>query len=175
MPLETRWATLWERLSAAGDLPVVWQRLHAAYTEPHRRYHTLAHLEHCLLEFDAARELAQDPLAVEYALWFHDLHYDTHASDNEERSASEADAVLSRAGWPEERRARVRQMILDTKHAAIPASPDGTLMADVDLSILGQPRTRFEAYEREIREEYAWVPGVLFRLIRRAILGQFLR
>jgi predicted metal-dependent HD superfamily phosphohydrolase len=45
---------------------------------------------------------------------------------------------------------------------------------DVDLSILGAPPERFAEYEVQIRQEYAHVPGFLFRLKRRAILQSFL-
>jgi predicted metal-dependent HD superfamily phosphohydrolase len=44
----------------------------------------------------------------------------------------------------------------------------------VDLSILGAPEERFDEYERQIREEYAWVPRFLFRRTRCGILKGFL-
>lgn len=45
---------------------------------------------------------------------------------------------------------------------------------DVDLSILGAASERFDEYERQIRAEYAWVPGVVFRAARRKLLQGFL-
>jgi predicted metal-dependent HD superfamily phosphohydrolase len=45
---------------------------------------------------------------------------------------------------------------------------------DIDLAILGAPEARFAQYERQIRQEYAHVPELLFRVRRRAILGSFL-
>ncbi|HYQ93130.1 MAG TPA: hypothetical protein VES89_13900 [Candidatus Competibacteraceae bacterium] len=41
---------------------------------------------------------------------------------------------------------------------------------DIDLAILGAPSARFDAYERQIRQEYAWVPEALFRSHRRRFL-----
>ena len=40
------------------------------YGEPHRHYHTLAHIRHCLRQFDLAAGLMDQPDAVELALWF---------------------------------------------------------------------------------------------------------
>jgi len=45
---------------------------------------------------------------------------------------------------------------------------------DVDLSILGAAPERFDQYERQVREEYAWVPDFLSRRERKAILKEFL-
>ena len=47
-------------------------------------------------------------------------------------------------------------------------------MIDVDLAILGTPAERFDEYERQVRDEYSWVPGFLFRRKRREILTAFL-
>ncbi|HEX7899907.1 MAG TPA: N-methyl-D-aspartate receptor NMDAR2C subunit [Planctomycetota bacterium] len=138
--------------------------LKARYAEPHRRYHTLEHIEHCLAEFDPA--LAQDPEAVELAIWFHDAVYDTRRSDNEERSAAWLLELL-----PEAKRAA--ELILVTKHHQA-STPDEALLVDVDLAILGQSKERFDRYEKQIREEYAWVPGLIFRRKRRKILRGFL-
>ena len=138
--------------------------LKARYAEPHRRYHTLEHIEHCLAEFDPRQ--AREPEAVELAIWFHDAVYDTRRSDNEERSAAWLLELM-----PEAKRAA--ELILVTKHHRA-STPDEALLVDVDLAILGQPKERFDRYEQQIREEYAWVPGLIFRKKRREILRGFL-
>jgi predicted metal-dependent HD superfamily phosphohydrolase len=51
---------------------------------------------------------------------------------------------------------------------------DAEIVVDVDLSILGAAPERFEEYERQIRAEYRWVPGFLFRRKRAKILQEFL-
>jgi predicted metal-dependent HD superfamily phosphohydrolase len=63
---------------------------------------------------------------------------------------------------------------LATKHNAEPTSRDAALLVDVDLAILGAAPERFDEYERQVREEYSWVPGFLFRRKRREILEGFL-
>ncbi len=48
------------------------------------------------------------------------------------------------------------------------------LLVDIDLAILGQPRDRYEQFEHQIREEYAWVPTADFAKGRTAIPRNFL-
>jgi predicted metal-dependent HD superfamily phosphohydrolase len=61
-----------------------------------------------------------------------------------------------------------------TKHDAMPDSTDSRLLVDIDLAILGAPVERFDEYERQVRQEYSWVPDALFRRKRREILEAFL-
>ena len=137
----------------------------ASYSEPHRRYHTLQHLEECFARFDEIADLAEHPADVELALWFHDAIYDPRRRDNERRSAHWA---LSSTG-----NANVHSLVLATRHEAVPESMDENVLVDVDLWILGAAEERFEEYEGQVREEYGWVPGPIYRRKRRAILESF--
>ena len=65
-------------------------------------------------------------------------------------------------------------MILASVHRTAPDEPDTRLFADIDLAILGRPEAIFDEYERQVRQEYAWVPEALFRAGRSAILRSFL-
>ena len=47
-------------------------------------------------------------------------------------------------------------------------------MTDIDLSILGREVKRFDEYEHQIRQEYAWVPELTFIEGRFAVLKKFL-
>ena len=60
-----------------------YERITAMYAEPHRHYHNRQHIADCLTEFDHVREVAVEPDAVEFAIWFHDALYDPCAGDNE--------------------------------------------------------------------------------------------
>ena len=108
------------------------------------------------------------------ALWFHDAIYDPKAAENELRSAEWAARALAEAGVASEARARVHALVMATRHAAEAVGVDEQLLVDVDLAILGADRERFDEYEVEVREEYAWVPGPVFRHKRRGILSEFL-
>ena len=47
-------------------------------------------------------------------------------------------------------------------------------MVDIDLSILGQDEARFAEYEAQIREEYRWVPNLIFKPRRAEVFQRFL-
>jgi predicted metal-dependent HD superfamily phosphohydrolase len=142
-----------------------YEELIARYREPHRRYHTLQHLEECFARFDELADLAERPAEVELAIWFHDAIYDTKRGDNELRSA---DWALDATG-----NKNVHALVMATRHEAVPQGRDEQVLVDVDLWILGAPPERFDEYERQVREEYAWVPGLVYRQKRREILESF--
>jgi len=144
------------------------------YSESHRHYHTLQHLSECLREFDSAKNQVHDPVALELAIWFHDAIYNPRASDNEERSAALAQECLAGARATSDLVSTVSKLVLDTKTHMGSGHPDAALLIDIDLSILGQSEDRFNEYERQIREEYSWVPGIIFKPKRAAILRGFL-
>jgi len=174
MALKDRWLRFWNSARATGDPEAPWAALLVCYSEPHRSYHTLRHIQHCLDEFEPVRSHAEDALSVEMALWYHDAVYDTHARDNEERSAVLAGKTAVAAGLPREFARRVGDLIRVSTHKKSAAYPDGRLFADVDLAILGQEPPAFAEYERQVREEYAWVPEPEFRAVRARILETFL-
>jgi predicted metal-dependent HD superfamily phosphohydrolase len=150
------------------------EHLLAAYAQPHRKYHTLQHLTECIAT------LARSPVRparlgeIEIALWFHDAIYDLGRDDNEARSAEWAKDGLIRAGASPAVAARVHDLVLVTRHTALPQTVEAQLLVDVDLSILGASPSRFDEYERQIREEYARVPEEAYRRRRREVLEQFL-
>ena len=171
-PLERSWRRAWPL--ARGEGEALEQKLLAAWSEPQRKYHTLQHLEECVAIFEQHSELAEHPREVELALWFHDAVYEVKGKDNEARSAEWAVASLSQAGMPQAAVERVRQLVLATRHQALPVTPDEQLLVDIDLSILGAASERFDEYEVQVRQEYAWVPGAIFRRKRREVLESFL-
>lgn len=170
----THWTQLWNDLRANGEPAAVHQRLIAAYSEAHRHYHNLQHLNECLRELDAARAHAKNPAVVEAALWFHDAIYDSHSNSNEEDSAALADACFSTAGLSSAAIDEMRQLILCTKTHQPGAHEDAPLLIDIDLAILGQPSSRFFEYERGIKAEYSWVLAATYTQKRTEILAGFL-
>ena len=172
--LRTSWARCWRALGAEGDGADLIQQLLAAYREPQRKYHSLQHLAECLALFQEHLDLAEQPGEVQIALWFHDAVYDVKASDNEQKSADWAACSLSEAGVAQARIDRVVQLIMAPRHSVLPEIRDQQLLVDIDLAILGSSRERFLEYEQQIGEEYSWVPEVLFRHKRRAVLEEFM-
>jgi predicted metal-dependent HD superfamily phosphohydrolase len=161
----------WRREDRAEQLAA---ELKAAYSEPHRRYHTVQHIEFCLRELDQNCAHAIRANEVRWALLFHDAIYDPRRNDNEARSADWACRVMQEMERPKDGIARVRAMILATAHAAKATTPDEALLLDIDLSILGADAATFDEYDRAIRIEYEWVPAEAYRHARAAVLQGFL-
>ncbi len=174
---ETRrgqWRTLLGVSGGRGDAAIWYDRLAAAYREPHRHYHTLRHVDECLTELDQVRPLARQPIACEWALWFHDAVYDPKASDNEEKSAALAHQCLCDQAIGGSLAHEVTRLILATKHTGATTDPDAALVVDIDLSILGRDEARFCEYEEQIRREYAWVSWDVYAGKRAELLRHFL-
>jgi predicted metal-dependent HD superfamily phosphohydrolase len=151
-------------------------RLIARYREPHRRYHTLAHLTDCLAQAAASSDLttAQRDL-LETALWFHDAVYDPARTDNEAESARLAREELSNEGATEEHVAEVERLIgLTAGHVAAVEDALGARMVSIDLSILGAAPAVYDSYVRGVRQEYGHVPEEAWRAGRAAVLRRFL-
>ncbi|MDB5035680.1 MAG: hypothetical protein JWQ98_2921 [Chlorobi bacterium] len=171
-----RWTLHGVRLGAPGDaIAAVWGEIAGAYAEPARHYHTMAHIDSLLRELDRHRGEISQPEALEFAAWFHDVVYDTHRGDNEERSALYARDALHRLDAPEPLVERVAELILSTHDHAAPADDaDALLFLDADLAILGASGECYREYSRAIRDEYGWVEEGMYRAARGEILEKFL-
>ena len=172
---QERWLRLWGRLGAEGSGHSIFTHLSAAYAEPGRAYHTADHIRDCLAQLDSAHGVAKRPDEVEAALWFHDAVYLPGGSDNEDRSASLAEAALMACEVPLDVTERIAQLILATRHLTVSEDPDTQLLCDIDLSILGREPAVFDEFERRIRQEYDWVPEPVYRTSRSEILAGFLQ
>ena len=137
-----------------------------AYAESCRGYHNLEHLDEVLQWVDETPLPPPEQDRLRIALFYHDAIYDGRRGDNEQASADWCRRDLGE-------RAEV-ELILDTRHSVQPATELGRWMVDIDLSVLGADRSRFDRYEAGVRQEYSWVPWLLFRRKRKHILFQFL-
>lgn len=148
----------------------------ARYSEPHRRYHGMAHIEDCLTQVRTSTDLtAAERDLLETAIWFHDAIYDPTRNDNEAASADLAREQLSADGADPGFIAEIERLILLTAgHSVGDGDVLGARLVSIDLSILGAEPARYDAYARAIREEYAHVPEPLYRAGRAAIMGRFL-
>jgi predicted metal-dependent HD superfamily phosphohydrolase len=174
--LQTGWVSLLARYAVepAAAYPV-FDRLVAAYAEPHRCYHTVEHVNEVLKVAGKLADAATDPAAVQLAVWFHDAVYDPWTSDNEERSATLAGDLLRPLGVPEATLRHVAAMIRATAHtAAGEVDADTAVLLDADLAILGAEERRYARYAADIRREYTWVEESAYRAGRTKILQSFL-
>jgi predicted metal-dependent HD superfamily phosphohydrolase len=165
------WAAL------AGDSPTSrteWAAVVAAWSEPHRRYHDLAHLAAVLGLVGALADAADDPYAVRLAAWYHDVAYDPERTDNEEVSAGRARAGL-RGLVPDERVDEVERLVLLTAgHDPAPDDANGAVLCDADLAVLAGPPDAYAAYASAVREEYGHLSDEEFTAGRIAVLEHLL-
>ncbi|MDR6887073.1 MULTISPECIES: HD domain-containing protein [Variovorax] len=172
--LLANWNAAWHALGVADADETLCIELQRRYSEPQRHYHTMQHLGECLAWFERQKQLAERPGEVALALWFHDAIYDVHAHDNEAHSADWARSAMLERSAPAEAAARVHALVMATRHHAVPQGRDAELLIDIDLSILGADRARFDEYERQVHAEYAFVPDEIRRPRRCAILQRFM-
>ncbi len=174
--LQASWVRLLANYSIApADAYPIFDRLVAAHSEPQRAYHTLEHIAETLRVAGRLSDFANDPRAVQLALWFHDAIYDPTRSDNEASSAELARAWLVPVGVPNAILDRVAELILATAHAEF-AEPgaDTAVILDADLAILSAEPSRYARYAADVRREYSWVDDAAFRAGRGKVLRSFL-
>jgi predicted metal-dependent HD superfamily phosphohydrolase len=165
----------WSALS--GDSPISrteWAALVEAWSEPHRRYHDLAHLAAVLGLVGELADAAEDGHAVRLAAWYHDVVYDPQRDDNEEVSAARAQAGL-RGLVPDERVAEVARLVrLTATHDPADDDGNGAVLCDADLAVLAGPPEAYAAYASAVREEYGHLDDATFTAGRIAVLERLL-
>lgn len=177
-----------------NDLHKMWQELLRSYTRDEqlmeslfsdiersysgkdRHYHNLQHIFTMLKGAEAMEERADDYDALRFAIWYHDIVYNSLKHDNEEKSADAAEEALSKLEYPPGKIAKVKHMILRTKKHMEKENDDidTSILLDLDLSILGTGRERYKEYMQQVRDEYGWVPGIMYRQGRKKVLQMFL-
>jgi predicted metal-dependent HD superfamily phosphohydrolase len=160
-----------------GDSPTSrteWAAVMGAWSEPHRRYHDLAHLAAVLGIVDQLADAAADPAAVRLAAWYHDVAYDPQRSDNEEVSAARARIGL--LGLVDDARlAEVERLVLLTAgHDPAPDDANGAVLCDADLAVLASPPAAYAGYASAVREEYRHLSDEEFTAGRIAVLDHLL-
>jgi predicted metal-dependent HD superfamily phosphohydrolase len=184
-----RFARSWTALG--GTSLQAFDELALRYAEPWRAYHTAEHVAECLEWLDEAKDLCTRADEVELAIFFHDAVYQpiSRASrpeprvslaggsarfDNEAQSAALFCLRAQEAQLEAAAVRRVAALILGTaSHHA--DDPDGAVINDIDLAILGAPVERFARYEADIRREYASLTENTFAVGRQRVLNAFLR
>ncbi|RBY75236.1 metal-dependent phosphohydrolase [Geodermatophilus sp. TF02-6] len=165
----------WARL--AGDSSTSrteWAAVVAAWGEPHRRYHDLAHLAAVLGLVGELAAAATDPDAVRLAAWYHDVVYDPQRGDNEQVSAERARAGLRGLVAAERVQEVARLVLLTAGHDPAPDDADGAVLCDADLAVLAGPPEVYAAYASAVREEYGHLSDAQFTAGRTAVLEQLL-
>ncbi|WP_304454145.1 metal-dependent phosphohydrolase [Nocardiopsis sp. YSL2] len=171
-PREPALVDAWRALAGtAPEAAAVGAELLERWSEPHRRYHTVAHLRDTLAAAERLRGEARDPAAVRYALWFHDAVYEGRPRQDEEESAALARRLLTLMGAPAALAAEVSRLVLLTRtHRPGEGDADGAVVCDADLAVLAGTPDAYLTYAAAVRAEYGHVPEEAFRKGRLGVL-----
>ncbi|MEB3291872.1 MAG: hypothetical protein VKJ24_01805 [Synechococcales bacterium] len=182
------WRSLLERFAIAdSQIMATYQTIAHHYLHPDRAYHNLTHVAEVLQaiaqfsqpsdrsQLQDAHANAEIDAALLFAVWFHDVIYDSKANDNEEKSAILAETVLTSLSISKTIVQTVQDLVLATKRHCANGNPLAEVLLDADLAILGQSPDRYQAYARAIRQEYAWVPDDAYGQGRGQVLQGFLQ
>ena len=127
------------------------------YRETGRYYHTLKHLERCLIEFREVEAKLKDSVSVLMALLFHDLVYDAKAQQPLTNETASWNTLKQLCHLNDKDHASIMNHILHTSHSYTGyRDADTDYVCDIDMAILGYSPAEFNEYEANIRREYAF-------------------
>ena len=173
--LADAWIALARRAGARDDVAGTGAALLRRWSESHRAYHDLAHLDEVLRRIDLLAGEADRPDGVRLAAWFHDAVYDPQATDSEERSAEVATVALADLGLaPDDVDEVARLVRLTATHAVAPGDRNGAVLCDADLAVLASDPLRYESYVEGVRREYAHLDDQTFARGRSDVLHRLL-
>ncbi|KAK3607545.1 hypothetical protein CHS0354_025802 [Potamilus streckersoni] len=161
-----------------------WSVIREKYSEAHRAYHTLAHLEEILRNMEQCKVALQEPELVSLTVFFHDIIYEPKATDNEEKSAELFDNFAAeelQLKFPEGC-LKVKEWILATKthKTEVHMTPDLYrnddlhYFLDLDMAVLGRDPRGYQEYASQIRQEYHHLSEGEFCTGRAKVLKKFL-
>jgi predicted metal-dependent HD superfamily phosphohydrolase len=152
----------------------LWAEIERAYTHQKRYYHSLTHLGNLLNELEVVKHEIQDWNSVLFALYYHDIVYNTLKSNNEEKSAELGEKRMLELGINLKLLEGTKEIILATKSHSTSKIHDVNLFTDADLSVLGYDWIEYEIYFKQIRKEYSIYPDILYTPGRKKVLMHFL-
>ena len=184
--IETELGTIFEwHLTAINNaiepaiLIALWQDIAVRYNESQRAYHSLQHIQQLFGQFDQVKNNLHEPHIIALALLYHDVIYEPTRSDNELKSAEYA--VESLTGYLNaEQCQHIYALIMMTASHQIDKwsnetkereeYSDAAYLLDMDLSILGAAWSEYEQYAQAVRQEYAHISNIDYRVGRIAVL-----
>lgn len=138
------------------------------WSEPHRRYHGIQHLQEALI---ALGNLGGEAVTERLAIWYHDAVHTGVPGTDEQRSAELAAADLTAVGLAEPTVAEVvRLVLITTDHSPDPSDLPGARVSDADLAILAADPQRYRLSVAALRAESPGLTDTAWRAARAARL-----
>jgi len=170
--LMARWFALFPDASEDALLHS-FNELRELYQQRGRFYHNFDHLGFMLT---ARQRFFPDATAdVDKAIYGHDVVYEAHRHDNEERSAGAMGEIQRSLGDTEESITEVKRLIpLTQNHRVSVGDLSGQQLCDLDLLSLGLPAEEYQANTARIRKEYAFASDAEWAKGRKWFIDGFL-
>ncbi|MFI5344590.1 MAG: pantetheine-phosphate adenylyltransferase, partial [Chlamydiales bacterium] len=180
--LRSKWKQVMAMVAVEDSDDVIFSRITGKYTEPHRYYHDVTHIDSLfrlfdeLVEPDGVEGLLKDAgkneiAAFRLAIFFHDVVYNAVPCIDEDQSIELTEQALSTLRIDRSIIDRTKFLIELTKtHQADSSDIIAQIFMDLDLAILGEREEVFAKYERNIRKEYKRYPFALYIEGRKRIL-----
>ncbi len=156
------------------QIELQWKEVKNKYSSSSRHYHNLNHLSEMFTYYDMYKDKLEYPIELSYAIFYHDIIYNSISKQNELNSAELAIDYLKDTEIESKIKERVFNLIMVTKDHKFKESNDEKWMIDFDLGILGQSWERYYLYTKEIRKEYAFAPNFMYKNGRKKVLKHFL-
>ncbi|WP_196894031.1 HD domain-containing protein [Aureivirga marina] len=170
---------LWNKIAAKYSdnkelISEIWKKMESKYSERHRHYHNLKHIESMLQSAMFFKSEIKDFDAFLFSIFFHDIIYCVSRNDNEKKSAELAEEYLQQLNVPIKIIEKCKQQIKATKYHEIEGCSDTSYLIDLDLAVLGTSEEKYKEYAINIRKEYNRYPDFLYKRGRKKILKNFL-
>lgn len=163
--------------------------LDAAYSEPHRKYHSHKHILTLLEKLEKYTGAARKPSRIAHAVLWHDVVYKTYETKDGTNTVHRADSVnvedsarlfeKHSSSLPWKDRESILLMIRSTSGHVLNLPPDHldwndtALFLDLDLSVLALPYEEFSSCTDDIRFEYPHIDDHNFCLGRANFLDSY--
>ena len=157
----------------------LWQDIAIRYNENQRTYHSLQHIEQLFAQFEQIKHVLNEPHIIALALFYHDVIYAPTRADNELKSAEYTVEALRPYLSTEQCQHIYALIMMTANHELAECSNaqknfDAAYLLDMDLSILGASWSEYEQYAQAVRQEYAHVSNIDYRVGRIAVLTELL-
>ena len=174
----------WHLYTISNDIePVIlkalWQGIAVRYNESQRAYHSLQHIQQLFGQFEQIKHHLNEPHIIALALFYHDVIYAPTRADNELKSAEYAVEALRPYFSAAQCQYIYALIMMTANHKLAECSNaqknfDSAYLLDMDLSILGASWSEYEQYAQAVRQEYAHVSNIDYRVGRIAVLTELL-
>ena len=156
-----------------SDSESEWTKIEAAYSASGRHYHTLQHLAE--LHGELRNHFGDAiPMSSLFALFYHDVVYNTLLGDNEKQSAEWAREKLTSWNVDTTIVQKCYDIILAT--ASHQSEDEETMIfLDADMAILGADENRYKDYREKVRKEFSIYPDLLYNRGRRKFIETTLK